>query len=416
MAILGILAITEFPAWATPIPGLRNSPSIAEPNSIQRDLAPDYYFYMAAWEKFGEINRKSDCQNSIAGKITNNAVWEIWADDALTFPDDPDPQNPPQWTSTESLPKKLELRSKVERVRLDRQFSSSLRTTITVGGTEEIRRDKRAFDYIINNHLWYTQGLEAAFNKEMAISFPFGSIEVKANWTPIKPEQKSDYHWNYDRNGNLYGLVALHIMHKGLSNWLWATWEWKGNKGRCDYIGCHDSYGMNPPDVQPNPNIGQMYPAGELTPEVIKLLEEKGLEGEWLQEWKNYRLKGTQNGHFSDSVGQPTLLGNSIIEEGFVPSSSCITCHARAAINSKGMNAFPRAGFKPPIPGEPFPNLQSSYNGSPDPDWYYHFTSISDPSKPSKILENLQMDFVWSIPVKAKPCNKGDCTAKPASL
>ena len=55
-----------------------------------------------------------------------------------------------------------------------------------------------------------------------------------------------------------------------------------------------------------------------------------------------YRLKGAQV-DFTDRTGRPTIVGNSITEAGFVSTSSCITCHARASIGapSKGQNQFP---------------------------------------------------------------------------
>ena len=114
-----------------------------------------------------------------------------------------------------------------------------------------MRRNKASFDFIISNNLWYTQGLAAAFTLGNTINFPVNAIEVKARWIPIQQSQKSQFHWNYDSTGTLYGLVALHVMTKALPNWLWATWEWSGNAGRCDYIGCNDSFGVTPADMSP---------------------------------------------------------------------------------------------------------------------------------------------------------------------
>src|SRR5256885_12110082 len=56
---------------------------------------------------------------------------------------------------------------------------------------------------------------------------------------------------------------------------------------------------------------------------------------------------------FVTTTGLPTQLGNSITEQGFVPTSSCITCHARAAADSTGADAFPIAGFMPFLPPSP---------------------------------------------------------------
>ncbi|MCH8874436.1 hypothetical protein IH824_17020 [candidate division KSB1 bacterium] len=99
------------------------------------------------------------------------------------------------------------------------------------------------------------------------------------------------------------------------------------------------------------------------------------------------------------------MLGNSVTEEGFVPTASCMTCHARAAVNGQGLNAFPFFGNKKTLPLEQIPQIGSStetlvtYNGSPDPNWFYTFTNRGGE------LVNLQTDFVWAIPFKAHPAN-----------
>jgi hypothetical protein len=55
---------------------------------------------------------------------------------------------------------------------------------------EETRRNRPAFDFIINNNLYKVTGLQAAFAKfaadRMLLSFPSDAIEVKANWFPVE--------------------------------------------------------------------------------------------------------------------------------------------------------------------------------------------------------------------------------------
>src|SRR6202020_298806 len=55
--------------------------------------------------------------------------------------------------------------------------------------------------------------------------------------------------------------------------------------------------------------------------------------------WQNYCLKGAEI-DFIQANGKPRLLGNSVIEriDANIPvaKSSCITCHAYAAFDSKG--------------------------------------------------------------------------------
>ena len=142
---------------------------------------------------------------------------------------------------------------------------------------------------------------------------------------------------------------------------------------------------------------GKIYPPGKVTDALLKLFSDAGLAEEWTAEWTNYRLKGSQV-DFADATGVPILLGNSVTEAGFVPSASCITCHARATINAQGVLS-PQAGFKstplsPVLPGlagvsVPVPN--ESYNGYPKPSWFWQITDAQ------ATLQNLQVDFVWSF-------------------
>ena len=323
----------------------------------------------AAWQLFIAINQHASWQQPTSGGITNNALWETWADDPLTFPEHPDPADPPQWPSAaQTIPflKRLQIPTQFLLSELQKQrvppseiksrmlefqrphpgmtLAQTLKSQASIsglkplhiqlvelGGAEEVHRNKASFDFIISNGLWYKTGLAAAFAAKNVITFPVDAIEVKADWIPIQPKQAPQFHWNYDANGTLYGLVALHIESKALPNWHWATFEWTGNAGRCDYIGCNDSFGVTPPSVAPATPVNGSYPAGTLTPVLLSLMRAAGLA----PEWQNYRLKGSQT-LFANTVGQPTLLGNSVTEMGLVPSSSCITCHGQASVDTNG--------------------------------------------------------------------------------
>jgi len=365
----------------------------------------------AAWQLFIAINQMASSQQTIGGNTTNNALWETWADDPLTFPTSPNPANPPQWpASGQTFPflKRLQIPSQFLLRELQRQkvppaeiksrmlefqrehpgmtLAQTLKSQasisglkplhiqlIELGGGEEVRRNKASFDFIVSNGLWYKQGLAAAFAANNVITFPVDAIEIKADWIPIQPQQKSQYHWNYDANGNLYGLVALHIESKALPNWLWATFEWTGNAGRCDFIGCNDSFGVTPAHVAPATPAGGSYAAGTLTPALLSLMNAAGLAAEF----QNYRLKGSQT-LFANTVGQPTLLGNSVIEAGFVSSSSCITCHGQASVDKNG-NFNPSVGFASP---------GVSSNGPLTPSMFLNSGGQ---------LQYFPIDFVWGI-------------------
>jgi hypothetical protein len=277
------------------------------------------------------------------------------------------------------------------------------------GVGEEVHRNKVTFDYIIQNGLWYTEGIAAFFDRaakaagndvEFAtkvVNLPRGAIEVKGNWIVIDEKDKPRFHWNYNEAGQLLGLVAMHITSKDLPNWFWCTFEHIDNPGRGDFIGIHDSFGAEPAHTPSHTDkAGQVYPPESLTEAVLKLFERYGYRGEWAEQFKNYRLKGAQVG-YTDSAGRPLLLGNSVTEAGFVPTASCITCHARAAVDASGNSALPFFGQQAELPllgGDPLQPFLA-YNGRPDPSWYFLDTSNGS------TLRNLQTDFVWAIPFKA---------------
>jgi hypothetical protein len=355
---------------------------------------PDKY----AWELFTQVNKRAANQQTFKDKkgieiTTNSAVWETWADDPWTFPANPNPNNPPKWPGDKGQRKTLAARAGTA--------GHDASPVLDTGG-EEVHRNEVTFNYVIQNSLWYTQGVAAYFKSGKKVDFPVESIEVKGNWVAIKPEQKSKYHWNYDKDGNLFGLVAMHITSKAIPNWVWCTFEWVDNAGRCDFIGCKDCFGVEPHFVPSNTKtVGTTYAEGTLTPELMEMLQKNGFTGDWGSEWKNYRLKGSQI-DFTDAMGRPNLLGNSVTEGGFVQTASCMTCHSRAAVNASGNSAFPFFGQSAGLPLEAQTPLQfqtqfTTYNGVPDPNWFYTFTSNG------ATLVNMQTDFVWAIPFQAKP-------------
>ena len=390
-----------------------------------------------AWKLFLEVNKKAEHQSPVGGTagnpMSNDALWETWADDPLTFPADPDPAKRPQWPTAGQAPTKAKtlappLRRRAELLRSTRlqgraeglQPRSVAIGKLTPGGFsaadgngvgEEVHRNQVTFDYIVGNGLWYQQGIAAFFDKaakavgddvdfaSKLVNFPRASIEVKANWIVIDEKDKPKFHWNYSEAGQLLGLVAMHIISKDLPNWFWCTFEHVDNPGRGDYIGIHDSFGVDPAHTPSQTDkIGTTYPPEKLKDALLKLFDENGYQGEWADEYKNYRLKGSQV-DFTDGPGRSLLLGNSVTESGFVPSASCITCHARATVNAGGVSGFPIFGEQAVLPLVTGDSLQPvlTYSGRPDPSWYFL------DSGNGSTLRNLQTDFIWAIPLKARP-------------
>ncbi|MCB0087091.1 MAG: META domain-containing protein [Caldilineaceae bacterium] len=286
----------------------------------------------------------------------------------------------------------------------------------------------------------------------VTINLPINSVMIKTNWInearaaelgivddPAHPYIKMMLNSKViDNNAEIFEpgihyLVAFHISSKDVPNWTWATFEHVDNPGRCDMIGCNDAFGYRSADAIPSGHYqnfiapkqqsdnlllpttifdeGQSYQGDEPSAALSGIFAALGIgsrDGDdnmpalTDRAWLSYRLKGTQTA-FNDSIGQPILNGNSVTEGGFVTSSSCMSCHARAAIGSDGSAAL--AVFESRLAEDGY---AQSTNGAPDPDWF--FSSASEPS-----LTALPFDFVWGIlfarPLAAEAGNADDGAA-----
>jgi hypothetical protein len=268
------------------------------------------------------------------------------------------------------------------------------------------------------------------------IIFPVDSVMIKSNWLsreraeemglqddPAHPYVKMNITSPVtDNNGTIllpgeHWLVAFHLSSKDIPNWVWATFEHVNNPGRCDYTGCNDSFGYDSPDalssgqarnyVRPHQacdmlpiaswvlDLGKPYAAGNRRPALDAVFASLGIgtkDNTTLvpsfadRAWKSYALKGSQV-DFTDSMGRPTRLGNSVTEGGFVSSSSCMSCHARAGANANGTAPLPLSVFQNEVTDSGY--LPGAL-GIPVPDWFNR--SAQPPT-----LQVLQTDFVWGF-------------------
>jgi len=203
---------------------------------------------------------------------------------------------------------------------------------------EEIRMNRVAFDYVAGNGLWFVEGQREILRAGGSISFPLGSIEVKAEWKPICRQLSDDdcekqqevYHSKIYKN-EVWGLHALNMMYKSLPDWIWATWEHKNNLDRWKAPTLRDSFGypFTAPQVD-RPSLGLI---GLFDNAKVKLVNE----------WFSYRLNGTQTS-FVDANDKPTLLGNSVIEHDILETSSCITCHSEGVVDQFGHSSVRTLG------------------------------------------------------------------------
>lgn len=348
---------------------------------------------------------------------------------------------------------------------------------------ELVFRNKPMVDYIYRNDLYSREGLGArnrAQNAALAngdiakahgfeVRFPSDAVMVKADFVHqqvmldrklIQPIPGSDVPNNPDApyvtvyiagDGSegqvpgLYYLLAMTNASKQLPSWHWYAIEHVANPGRCDYIGCNDSFGYDAdPTAQAGANFGTGYvppmielnddkasdgdplfvtggfydPAktGEaMTPALARLFSDMGIATAGQDSdprvispadpaWTSYRLKGTQTG-FTTTAGLPTGMGATITEGGFVNSASCTTCHSQAATDRDGTTTTIGVG------SDWRPNLLG-YNqvvmGAPDPGWFY--------ANGGPTVTATQVDFVWGIlnaACQAPAGSHGTCTSYP---
>lgn len=366
-----------------------------------------------AWTLFLAVNADA----KTAGN--NNALFETWARDGETFVPNP------VWPAT---PTPVAAGERALGLVLQQAHSGGLLRFAVPGGnaTEETRRNKPDFDFIVANNLYKVSGLKAAFAANKPLVFPVGAIEVKANWIEVSglrafngftgtPEDAAKiYHVN-SAGGKQYALVSMHVISKLVPNWTWATFEHKDNPGRCDVIGCKDMFGAQTPVLpsqSPTEPSRQHYADCVKTPALTAMFVAAHLDPAYV----NYCLKGSQT-DFTDATGLAVRLGNSVTEKFFVAQASCMTCHGRAAFDNTG-KATTFAGFDPiSISQGPVPqNTANAQVGPINPNWYWvaagppYYPLLADSSDMDPIA--LAADFVWSIPF----CAIDDTANPPATI
>ncbi|WP_074132097.1 hypothetical protein [Bradyrhizobium sp. NAS96.2] len=369
LLVCGLFVLPAVPAAAQSLP----NPAMTAPDQV-------------AWQLFIQANTRAGGSNS---------TFETWASDTDLF--QPNPQFPAAATPPSLRPPILPQVAR-EGVQQSGGLLPALPPGAAQGQMEETRHNKATFDFIVQNNLYKLSGVKAAFGK--TLSFPVDSIEVKGNWMPISdiPQFTNNkvtvaqapqlYHVN-SAAGVQYALVSMHVISKQVPNWTWATFEHRFNPGRCDIIGCRDSFGAQTAFVPSNRTAGQGYPDCVKTPALAAMLSSADID----PVYNNYCLKGSQV-DFVDNVGLDIRVGNSVTEDGFVATSSCITCHGRAAFKADGTPAS-QAGFLSFGPNGPVAPL-----GPLLPEWYWKFTGQPPifEGKPGLTRIATAADFVWSIP------------------
>ena len=331
-----------------------------------------------AWQLFAEISKPIDRDNP-AGPV----IWESWALARDVFAD---PNQAPSWPNAvqqrsrktmEALPLQQAILGGAFHASGDSQQGFRFDPAVASRLGNETRMNRESFDFIVKNDLYFVEGQEEFFNRNLKVDFPTAAKEIKAQWRRLDdPEQYHRYHTAVlDSNGEqeVWGLTSLHITTKDVPNWFWATFEHTDNIGREAVVASVDRFGL--------------ADDGGPSKELLGLFEQHSLG----RKWQNYILRGTQV-DFVDSTGRATLLANSQIEQGFQGTSSCITCHARSSI-----------GPKPRLSSGPRPHQANRLSvfesndppvgsiGPPDPSLF------ADTSTVPVVRKYTQLDFVWSM-------------------
>jgi hypothetical protein len=223
---------------------------------------------------------------------------------------------------------------------------------------EEVYVNPPEATFVTSNGLTTLTGQQTyGSTRSNAITFPWTSIEVKADWVPAASFSNPTFNcpdttntlYTETINGTCYALVGLHISSKVLPDWLWATFEPASvvtNPNRCDpklYDTCFDPWGTNSKTpyakgqtVAQSAQLKALMAAANLNPA-----------------FNNYFLTGVQT-KFVDAKGAAIPLGSSFVEfnAGVPPGqASCITCHRYAYYD--GTPTSPEDNFGGPPNGWP---------------------------------------------------------------
>jgi len=339
-----------------------------------------------AWRLFVALNwpaegaqRRAD-RHAVFG-ADKPVVWETWqnvADIYLESGSDPGP-----WAPTRAAEEPAEHRFETASLRdlpnlrhiVDGVMVPLLNPVASARRVTEIRMNRTSFEFIRARGLFNIEGQLRALASGSAVAFPYGARDVKAKWRPISAEERARYHTTVvtlsDGTRRLYGLTGLHIESKDLPNWFWATFEQVDNPTLAD----NEGWQLASRDT---------FACGKERSDCNRAPAGIGLEG---TVWQYYRLRGTLT-RYTDAQGAPQLLANSELESGMQRSSSCITCHSRAAIGVASGQPVRLPVFAASGESAGNPSQRRGFIGRPD--WLNRLAGRNGTRFQS-------LDFVWSM-------------------
>jgi hypothetical protein len=289
----------------------------------------------AAWTIFAQINGRADINSK-------DTLWERWArpedllNTSLISPKFPSlvvhrDINPAPLRQDRAY--EMDIATNVDAADVIAQPAATTSGCTNAHTTKQVNLNDAIFDYARENKLVTGQEITNRAIDHGSFEFPRDARAVKSAWGDVKEvNDASEFHTQTIDGKVVKVLRGFHLAARELPNWFWATWEHKSNcelpvnqcspKGRCE-----DKFGFVNGSSKPDPRL-------------LDLFKKYNVDAVFL----NYRLVGvqldftdTQGKLSSDTNGQPTLLGNSVIEErGDFKNSSCISCHAMAYLDSTG--------------------------------------------------------------------------------
>jgi len=327
--------------------GSCSKPPVKEPGGGGTDTQmalnnPDEY----AWQTFFFLNRQA--RPGIAG-VADSAknfgeldagapvVWETWAlasGESASEVFHPDGSRPAEWEKLARAPKNrplilspdktFQMLNEVKAPTSEKR-NGRLRTKNTPRQSlgkliifppgasgdreEEVRINRSAYEAIRNLGMYNAEGLEALLdaarksNDRFLISkrIPASAKEVKADWIPIDSSQKDRFLWR-ESSGKTYGLIALHITTKDLTNWFWADFGHRDCEtpaaNACPPEFKRDTDNMAIDTTTQSGGNGQSNGIRKETEGTV---------------WANYLLRGTETA-FTRPDGSPQVLSNPVIE------------------------------------------------------------------------------------------------------
>jgi cytochrome c len=322
-------------------------------------------------------------------------VWETWKEEYEVYLKDG--AEPTDWNAPQRLPAGCDMEGVTKHFFRTRKIDDVLDATLQAAAATgtlpatltdqkrhlvryEIRLNKVIFDYIYKNRL-YNGNIQ---NQATDISFPDGSILIKAAWREVSADEERFYHTvtacvcDKDQNGQpvncqkkRMGLVGFHIAQKTYSSpqWIWSTFEQINNVPDPQATGHPSFYNPRCRDCVPNRQTARGTPNQIVRTDLIPAKDPDC--SQYLQAVDNVRLLNTEvqqalaknNSVFryyqlintqwplpprntktpTVFAAQPAALANTTMESFVQPTSSCMGCHAMA--RTVNPNQFVSAHF-----------------------------------------------------------------------